>query len=234
MARIDDLFDLLDDWRNLPSYQLERRADIFFAVHLEKILENSRSTLVLKNKIIGIIPEFPVLKRIINKDEISNRSFKVDYAVFFENSSKYLLVELKTDMGSIDEKQYKDLKKVQQEVVLSDIVEGIKIVYKKSKSKYRAKYGYLLKQLCNLKIIDNDYNFKIEPSKQNTKNELFYLMPDYDKKKKIIPESGTITFDDVRQGLSEEEDPLTVNFVEALKHWTESGSYTSGAGKKLT
>jgi len=33
---INELFDLLDDWRNLPSYQLERRADIFFAIHLEK------------------------------------------------------------------------------------------------------------------------------------------------------------------------------------------------------
>jgi len=35
--KIEKLFDLLDDWRRLPAYQLERRADIIFAVHLEKI-----------------------------------------------------------------------------------------------------------------------------------------------------------------------------------------------------
>lgn len=35
------LFDLLDDWRNLPSYQLERRADIFFALHLEIIIKKA-------------------------------------------------------------------------------------------------------------------------------------------------------------------------------------------------
>jgi len=36
---INKLFDLMDDWRNLPAYQLERRADIFFAIHLEEIIE---------------------------------------------------------------------------------------------------------------------------------------------------------------------------------------------------
>jgi hypothetical protein len=34
----DRLFDLLDDWRRLPAYQLERRADIFFALHMEEII----------------------------------------------------------------------------------------------------------------------------------------------------------------------------------------------------
>ncbi|MBV2194981.1 MAG: hypothetical protein KUL78_00555, partial [Flavobacterium sp.] len=52
---IDKLFELLDDWRFLPAYQLERRADIFFALHLEKIIEKKFNV-----KIDTIIPEFPV------------------------------------------------------------------------------------------------------------------------------------------------------------------------------
>jgi len=39
---IDNLFNLLDDWRTLPAYQLERRADIFFALYLDKILESGQ------------------------------------------------------------------------------------------------------------------------------------------------------------------------------------------------
>lgn len=31
-AKIDALFNLLDEWRCLPKYQLERRANIFFAL----------------------------------------------------------------------------------------------------------------------------------------------------------------------------------------------------------
>jgi len=35
---IDELFDKLDEWRSLPAYQLERRADIFFAIYLKDII----------------------------------------------------------------------------------------------------------------------------------------------------------------------------------------------------
>jgi hypothetical protein len=35
---ISKIFDNLDSWRHLPSYQLERRADIFFAAYLPELL----------------------------------------------------------------------------------------------------------------------------------------------------------------------------------------------------
>ncbi len=220
LKKINELFDLLNDWRNLPSYQLERRADIFFALHLEKILKCSRSKLTTNNKIIGIIPELPVLKRIINKNESTNRSFKVDYAVFFENSSSFLLIELKTDMRSIDVKQYKDLKKVQQEVKLQDIIEGIETVYNRSKSKHRQKYAYLLEKLLSFGLIDSDYIFNSDLNKQKANSELFYLMPGYDKKN-IVPNVETITFDDVKNCFSQEKDPFTIRFCESLSLWAK-------------
>lgn len=53
---INKLFDTLDDWRTLPAYQLERRADIFVAINLEKIIEHKFSI-----KIDFKTPEFPVM-----------------------------------------------------------------------------------------------------------------------------------------------------------------------------
>ena len=37
--RIDEVFALLDRWRHLPAYQLERRADVFFAAYLHEVVE---------------------------------------------------------------------------------------------------------------------------------------------------------------------------------------------------
>ena len=52
---IDQLFDRLDDWRNLPAYQLERRSDIFFSLYLKDIIQSN-----YQQKVEHIIPEFPV------------------------------------------------------------------------------------------------------------------------------------------------------------------------------
>jgi hypothetical protein len=41
MDPITDLFDRLDAWRHFPNYQLERRADIFFALYLPEVLEST-------------------------------------------------------------------------------------------------------------------------------------------------------------------------------------------------
>jgi hypothetical protein len=65
--QIDKLFDLLDDWRLLPDYQLERRADIFFALSLPEIIKGK-----FNKNIEYIIPEFPI------KKVESNQSFKID------------------------------------------------------------------------------------------------------------------------------------------------------------
>jgi len=38
---IQKLFDLLDDWRYLPAYRLERRSDVFFVLYLSLILKKN-------------------------------------------------------------------------------------------------------------------------------------------------------------------------------------------------
>jgi hypothetical protein len=60
MNKINDIFDNLDDWRHLPAYQLERRADIFFSIYLPELLEQHYGF-----EIEGLVPEFPLRSRTI-------------------------------------------------------------------------------------------------------------------------------------------------------------------------
>jgi hypothetical protein len=95
---IAELFSLLDQWRHLPAYQLERRADIFFALYLPELLIDR-----LEIEIDGeVVPEFPVNKSVLSADIDANRSVKVDYAAFAADRSQCVFVELKTDHRVID------------------------------------------------------------------------------------------------------------------------------------
>ena len=53
---IGDLFDMLDTWRHFPKYQLERRADLYFALFLPDILESHYGVKFNRE----VIPEFPL------------------------------------------------------------------------------------------------------------------------------------------------------------------------------
>ena len=56
MKQIDTLFSRMDAWRHFPNYQLERRADIFFALYLPEVLEAKLRFAVGPE----LAPEFPV------------------------------------------------------------------------------------------------------------------------------------------------------------------------------
>ena len=78
---IDRVFDTLEEWRRLPSYQLERRADIFFAMFLTDALEKHIKTELER----FVIPELPLRKGTLRTNKGSNdlnRSVKLDYVVF--------------------------------------------------------------------------------------------------------------------------------------------------------
>lgn len=77
-SQIDQVFSLLDKWRNFPGYQLERRADIFFALYLKEILDYK-----FDYAADLIIPEFPVRRgSIYNDGKSDNKSVKIDYITF--------------------------------------------------------------------------------------------------------------------------------------------------------
>lgn len=137
---INSLFDLLDDWRNIPGYQLERRADIFFALHLEIILEK-----VLGVKIDKIIPEFPLrLGELPDENPKSNLSYKIDYLAYSKEENKVYIIELKTENSSLRNAQDKYLKSAKK-IKVQGILKGLQKIYKASNQK--VKYDYLLNML---------------------------------------------------------------------------------------
>jgi len=100
---INTLFDTLDDWRCLPAYQLERRVDVFFALHLKEILKRKLNDATIDI----IIPEFPLRKGDLNNFmDNDNKSYKIDYLVFSKTRNQVYLIELKTDQKSRRYVQY--------------------------------------------------------------------------------------------------------------------------------
>ena len=147
--KIVEVFDLLDNWRHLPSYQMERRADIFFALFLPAVLKEHcnrdfKSTL---------IPEFPLRRGTLDPQvpaNIKNRSVKADYAAFTTDCQEVYLVELKTDLSSLNEDQIEYLETAKG-IEVKNLLDGIICMSKKSDD--HQKYVHLLHQLCDLGLI---------------------------------------------------------------------------------
>jgi len=203
---INKLFDLLDDWRYLPAYQLERRADIFFALHLETIMEK-----VLDVKIDMIIPEFPLrLGELPDENPNSNLSYKIDYLAYSKEQNKVYLIELKTENSSLRNSQDKYLESAKK-IKLQGILEGLQKIYIATNQKI--KYIHLLNKLEEMKWIEkNDKLFEIldidiEPN-------IIYIQPTNSKNEK-----SRIIFDDVILALSDSKEPITQRFVQSLEKW---------------
>jgi hypothetical protein len=119
MTHINAIFANMDVWRNLPAYQLERRADIFFSIYLPEILSHKFGV-----KIEGVIPEFPIRVGTIHEKIAINKSFKVDYLAKANDSKTIIFVELKTDEGSRRDKQDWYLERAKQ-VGMAELLAGL-------------------------------------------------------------------------------------------------------------
>ena len=153
---IERVFELLDKWRHLPTYQLERRADIFFALFLPEVL-GVRFDMKINPL---LVPEFPI------KKEEDNRSTKADYLALQKSEDggpvkQAFLVELKTDMASLTSSKGQNQRNLLKEAAnkgIGKIICGIKeIAMSKSVTKCpqtRAKYFHLLHDLKKLDLIN--------------------------------------------------------------------------------
>jgi len=217
MEKIEKIFDLLENWRQLPKYQLERRIDIFFALYLPEILGKED---VIKHE--NIFPEFPLKKY---DDDNKGSSTNADYAIFVNKNGKVKLklIELKTDMNSIDDDQiayYKKAKKDGFNKILNDIIKIQK------KSPQWDKYDALLSKIQ----INGHGTIKSTPIKKNAKRmnwevnesdiddevEVIYIVPkEHDK---IKWTDKIITFKDIIQKLKgKENDLIAQQLVELLE-----------------
>ena len=141
---IEWVFDLLDSSRHLPAYQLERLAGVFFALFLPEVLE--REALQVRRP---LIPEFPIRM----KDDKSSE--KIDYFALSEDGERAFIIELKTDMNSIREKQIKSLKRMSCRDPLCLIKDVILLAGNRNKPT-RQKYVHLLSHLRRLNLVCYD------------------------------------------------------------------------------
>ena len=221
MGTINEIFNALDDWRYLPSYQLERRADIFFAIHLKEILLK-----ICKTEIDEIIPEFPIRKGSLpeflkynnksSKNYKPNQSFKIDYLAYSKSKNLVYFIELKTEMGSRNKKQDWYLKEAKK-LGMNKILEDLKPIQNASNKNGRKKYNYLFEKLVELEWFDGfDEKFKISKAPFNI--EIRYIQPiieDTDDNKELI-----ITFQNIIDKLKDDSNTeLTKRFLNSLTNW---------------
>ena len=139
---IKTLFDRLDSWRHLPNYQLERRADVFFSLYLQHVLQSRLGFEISP----VIIPEFPVRIGTIYPHIDIDKSYKVDYACFSADKKTVVFVELKTEGQSRRKSQDKYLL-ASCAIDFSALIEGVIKIFQATQSKH--KYFYLLSELAH-------------------------------------------------------------------------------------
>lgn len=213
---IDQLFGLLDERRHLPKYNLELRASPFFELFLPDVLRECGMPIKTP-----IIPEFPLKKE-------NNQSRNVDFFALSENGEQAFLIELKTDMDSINDKQATYLKKATKKK-LNKLVNDVKQIA--GNSPYYRKYVYLLRLLSELQLIGsvNDVEAKafaanprgVKDAIRNVKDtapecfpRIVYIQP------KGPSSDWIITFDQVSKVVAE-HGPMGEVFAEYLTKWEE-------------
>ncbi len=222
---IEKIFSNLSKWRNLPNYQLERRADIFFSLYINDIVSNK----------IGIydewviIPEFPIAIKVIRPTNRYNNSFKIDYLVVGRKTNRVIFIELKTDNSSrrVDQDLYLE---EAANIGLYNLLVGLKDVFIATSSK--KKYLYLFLELRDIGLVNFDStlvsllrknqqgigkairNIEICDNRlTRAKPEILYIQPSG---------SGTniVNFIDIAEIIQKKyEDRLSLSFVNALKEW---------------
>jgi len=221
---MNQIFDQLDQWRQLPNYQLERRADIFFAIYLPEVL----------HRVIGqamsplLIPEFPVRHGAVHAGDDSNRSFKIDYLALSQNRETAFFVELKTEMKSRRSEQDRDLKAAQaagMEAILRGLLEIM------AATNERGKYYPLLKMVETMGLVNipkaldemaesgrwrgiSEVLSDVTINPVVRRCEIVYVQPSSDG-------PNTIDFEAYAAVVAAHPDPVSARFAESLRRWAQ-------------
>jgi hypothetical protein len=207
---IHQLFANLDSWRNLPSYQQDRRANVFFSVYLPEYLRKRCGYDVQM-----VIPDFPVRVGTVRPLTDNNRSLKVDYLVKICNPSMVILVKLKMDMRSRRSEQDWYFDEAKKRGVRQLLVGLKKIVAATSP---KSQYDFLLRSLESTGLIQlsNKGDFRI----LDTKSEIttMYIQPNATSGENVI------TFAELADFVSQQSDELSQRFAQSLREWAKSNT----------
>lgn len=223
MSLITTLFDQLDEWRHLPTYQLERRAEIFFSFYFEDILGE-------KKKEMEIIPEFPLPLALVGEDVApeNQQTCKVDYMILTKEKIRF--IEIKTDETSRIGKKVKNRVEGTDEMIgeqlhrmlmarklgMIALLEKISAIKPKIRA-HRDKWNCFFKRLQQLGWLQPYKNSWIPTLAQNPKIEIIYIQP-------VVTEEGhgikVIDFETIISAIGHHKDPFTQRFIRSLKEWT--------------
>jgi len=204
-----DYFKMMVDWKKLPAYRAEPRIDSLIGFYLPEMISD-----FLSDKIVGIIPEFPLrlgtLKPGLQGTIYAERSYKVDFYLLGASGTNYF-IEFKTDSGSRNDSQDKYLKKA-AELSMNDIVEGIICISKAST--YKMKYSHLLNKLKSLRLLDESGVYV----GQSEEIRVVYVQPrNKDGAKNCIGFSQVAEWMKRKGGI----DSFESHFVAALNEWAK-------------
>lgn len=224
---VNKVFDLLDRWRHFPCYQLERRADIFFAMYLPALMEELLETPL--DPIV--IPEFPL------KKAFSNQSFKVDYCLVRADRRRVCFLEFKTDSASLNAPQHAYLKLAQESGFRAALDGLVQIL---GTTQGRRKYLHLCSALADLGFlrITDEGRARLAGARHRLRNgalsvpqptdeveaiEVVYLQPRHLSEPSLTPGVRTFSLGDAARVLRSKfsGDALAQRFAQALDEWTE-------------
>ena len=224
MTQIDTLFDRMDTWRHFPNYQLERRADIYFALYLVEVLEAKLGFPVCPE----LVPEFPVRIGTIYPNKPTDKSYKIDYVALSAARDKAILVELKTDGLSrrIEQDEYL---LAAQKVGLHRLLEGLLDIFRatNSKRKYFCLLEYL-EQMGLLRIPETMNEIMARPTLQGVSEAsrqveikvapaeslIVYVQPNGEG-------HNVITFRDFAEVIRKHDDNVSQRLAQSLLEWAE-------------
>jgi hypothetical protein len=237
MDKIEEIFDKMDYWRNLPKYELERRSDLFFALYLKDVIAAKFKP--IKEQ---VIPEFPIHKATIKPffdGALScdgEESCNVDFVAFAQDNSECYFVELKTDNASERDKQDKYLaaaKKAKLKLLIQNLTNKIFLA-----TKEKRKYFQLFKLLEDAGIVNLPTNLQTKlfsPHPQGSSDlirqikdvcqidpiNIVYILPN-DTTKLKKNDNVVITFDEFSNIISKYTDPVTTRFRQSLQTWSKT------------
>ena len=210
MSAMYEVLRQLDEWRHLPAYQLERRVDIFFGMFLSKVIERT-----LDIHVDEVIPEFPLHKGRFKISEAreDHQSVNVDFVAVGHQGKKkrVLLIELKTDIGSLNPDQLANMEKARR-ANSKDLFQGVILAARNSESKH--KYAHLIwrlvKQGClhlgsseirNIELENRSTglsavfkDLSVGPKWRYLEVDVVVILPDKSKKLDPYPKFHPITF----------------------------------------
>jgi hypothetical protein len=235
-----EYFDMLTEWKELPDYQMERRVDSLIGYYLQPFL------VYRKIEIKSIIPEFPLKKEgdqpsipESSEKRKNNQPTRVDFFAYSEGQC--YLIELKTDIKSINQKQIDNLSKASNKPI-KDILEELLEIYNPadrhypdSWKKYVQLLDKLIKETSLIKNVEEENKNECERPKYkvNKKNkmidhkpEVIYIIPtreNTDLINQIEKFADIIVFQDIIDWLRKknDKDSFDYQFANALAEWAK-------------